>query len=510
MKRILLFLPVCAGIFCALFLAACTLGGSWENAAADDMETRYISPAEKLRVFPALAGASGYTSGTNAPAQAVDGNLGTFWLTTQLAHHSHVDIAVRESGSDPAGQNGVRHWLTVDLGEVHPRVSKLEYHPRTSNGANGNISSCEIYASEEVNMRINLERAIEKGLVKKAGESSGWTTNTGWQPAITFTGDGTATGTVQPVSARFIQIRSLAAAGNTILMAVGEIRLYEQDEHGVESVIDLSGSKAFACCMNRNQVGMTADKAIDGDTTTNWLTAEGQSSHGNAATLKEALPADPHFDAGHWITLDLGAVYSDISNLQIHRRQDGATLGNINALEIWASETMIDPNREENPGMYLAATARGLPYTSPGSGESWSVVSLPVTARYLHIVINNDEWTGSGGNNFDGLGLASAAEFRIMRDDGRYTIDKGYLFEAWVEGKKCLSLINEAERPNVRFLLFNNALDAAYAILVTEEPEFANFNDFSTRQNEVDAASTGVWDFIYYYFPLRKPPEFEL
>jgi hypothetical protein len=400
--------------------------------------------------------------GTSA-ANLLDGDLSTLWTTNRLDQFYIIDLSFRKEdgtlidGGDPAGLNGFRHWITVDLGQVVENISKLEYYPRkrsnTTQGVNQIVEGCEIYASEEVNLKINIKRALDAGLAKKVGEASGWSSNASdgaVKPAIIFTDDGTATGTATPVDARYIQLRvtDTSSAATDFNAAVGEIKLYTNDGSG-DTALDyatLTGVQAYADSHNGDQRVMFADKAIDGISgvdDNDWLSGP-ITNAGTALKVTEAialkanLPADPHFDVGHWITLDLGASPPAYTGLKYHRRRDNNALGNFSGVEIYASDSPIDPAQAVNSGMILVKIFTGLPIGTLNNVERWTLLDFgqPLNKRYLHIRITGEVYsTNAGyGNGYNAgpntgsevqptsggqlgvmWGSAAAAEFTIVR-----------------------------------------------------------------------------------------------
>jgi hypothetical protein len=393
----------------------------------------------------------------------LDGDLATLWTTNRLNHFYTMDLSFRDStgelvqAGDPANLGGFRHWITIDLGQVVNNISKLEYYPRNNTTANQRVRDCEIYTSEEVNLKINIKRALDANLAKKTGAASGWDTGAtiDWRPVIIFTGDGSALtdtdadkSAAAPVNARYIQMRVTGAERGTgdFNIAVGEIRLYTTNDGGTtHTVLEYpAGTQAYGDSHNKDQRGMLPMQAIDGDTGSPWLTgpvSDAVITGADAAlavSLKNNLPADPHFDVGHWITLDLGASPDPYTGLKYHRRRDNSTLGNFSGAEIYASDNLIDPAQASNPGMILVKTFTGLPIGTLNNVERWTLLDFgqTITKRYLHVRITGEIYaanggygnqynagpnTGSEGTVTDGSqlgdrwGSAAAAEFAIVR-----------------------------------------------------------------------------------------------
>ncbi|MDR1128000.1 MAG: InlB B-repeat-containing protein [Treponema sp.] len=401
-----------------------------------------------------VAGFSG-TTVDNSASNLLDENLTTLWTTNRLNQFYLMDLSFRDNNgnlnNDPAGLNGYRHWITIDLGEVVNNISKLEYYPREGGNLNQLVKDCEIYTSQEVNLKINIQRAIDAGLAKKVGETpvGGWdvTSSTGWRPAIVFTQDGTISGTPTPVNARYIQMRvtgTTQGIGNTYHIAVGELRLYTSN--GTETLLTYpAGTQAYGDSQNNDQVSMIPMQAIDGNTSTNWLSGYiNTSSYFNTAdftALKDNLPADPHFDVGHWVTLDLGSTPGTYSGLKYHRQQNTSNVGNFSGVEIYASDNLINPAVTTNTtsGMSLVKTFTGLPLGRLGaSTERWTLLDFgqSITKRYLHIRITGEVYSGPAGygNGYNAgpnaggegeakgsaqlgtpWGTAAAAEFTIVK-----------------------------------------------------------------------------------------------
>jgi uncharacterized repeat protein (TIGR02543 family) len=401
-----------------------------------------------------VVGASG-TTVNNSAANLVDDDLSTLWTTNRLNQFYLMDLSFRkDDGSiidagDPAGLSGYRHWITIDLGQAVDNISKLEYYPREGGNVNQLVKNCEIYTSEEVNLKINIQRAITANLAKKVGETpaGGWdvTSSTGWRPAITFTSDGTADGTAAPVRARYIQMRVTGTSQGTTgtyQMAVGELRLYTKTGETETVLTYPAGTQAYGDSHNSDQRGMLPMQAIDGSTSTNWLSGNiDVRSYFNStdfAALKANLPADPHFDVGHWITLDLGATPEAYTGLKYHRRRDNNNLGNFSGVEIYASNTLIDPAGASNAGMVLVKTFTGLPIGTLNNIERWTLLNFgqSINRRYLHIRITGEIYAANAGygndynagpntggevqaNNSqlgDRWGSAAAAEFTIVKE----------------------------------------------------------------------------------------------
>jgi hypothetical protein len=506
-----------SALICALTVLAC----DWENSAGDNMESRYVSPVKSLiTVIPTVIAASDDTDGANLPGNTADGDLNTYWLTTQLTHWAHYDLALAEAGGDV--YDGYRHWITIDLGEIRPRLSKLELHRRID-GAGGAIVKAEIYASEEVNLKINVEPAVNAGKARKVGEASNWPMSAGssgnWNSPVIFTGDGSEGGTPATVSARYIQLRSLhsntASVDKTNYTAsVQEIRLYELDEEGNESVVVYSpNANAFACCVNRDRQTSVPSNVINGDLTSSaaqvWISGgiNTNTAGANLAFLKARQPADYHFDVAHWITLDLGSVRDNILSLKVHNRRDSA-VGNISAMDVYASENFIDPDQAENPGMILAKSVNRLSWAqASATTETWKTVAFtePIKARYLHIRVTSDEFSGTGGTNFTNFGYAAAAEFQVLLVEGEYPgIDLSYLGEAYAEGLKKLAKMD----PSVySYVFLRNGLNAAKETLATPVDSTLTVPELLAIQETIDAQATSLWDLIYSMFPPNQPPE---
>jgi uncharacterized repeat protein (TIGR02543 family) len=433
--------------------------GWYTQAAAGTKFTTETTVNASLTLYarwsakPTIVGYSGTTVTDTAP-NLLDGDLATLWTTNRLNQFYTMDLSFRKTtgeliaAGDPAGLNGYRHWITIDLGQVVDNISKLEYHPRQGGGINQLVRDCEVYVSEEVNLKINIQRALDANLAKKVGTATGWdvvSSTTGWRPEITFTNDGSAGGTPTPVRARYIQLRvtgtSDAAAG-TYHAAVGEIKLYT-DNGTEEELVYPAGTQAYGDSHNADQRGMLPMQVIDGNATgSNWLSGNINIStvfnQSDFEALLANLPADPHFDVGHWITLDLGASPEPYTGLKYHRRRDNNALGNFSGVEIYASNTLIDPAAASNPGMSLVKTFTGLPIGTLNNVERWTLLDFgqPVDKRYLHIRITGEIYTANAsyGNDYnagpntgnesqvsDGgqlgprWGSAAAAEFTIVR-----------------------------------------------------------------------------------------------
>jgi uncharacterized repeat protein (TIGR02543 family) len=416
--------------------------------------TSSVTLYARWNIKPTIVGASGTTVDASAP-NLLDGDLATRWTTNRLNQFYHMDMSFRDADGnliatgDPAGLNGYRHWITIDLGQAIDNISKLEYYPRDGGNVNQLVEDCEIYASEEVNLKINIQRAINAGLAKKVGAVAGWdvTSSTGWRPAITFTADGTAAGIPAPVKARYIQLRvtkTTQGTTGTYQMAAGEIRLYTTDGMTDTVLVYPAGTQAYGSSQNNDQRGMLPMMVIDGNTNTNWLSGNINVTSAFNQTdfdaLKTNLPADPHFDVGHWITLDLGASPEAYTGLMYHRRRDNVSTGNFSGVEIYTSDNAIDPAVSGNTGtgMSLVKTFTGLPIGNLNNVERWTLLdfSQAINKRYLHIRITGEIYSANAGygNEYNAgpdtgsevqptsggqlgvmWGSADAAEFTVVR-----------------------------------------------------------------------------------------------
>jgi uncharacterized repeat protein (TIGR02543 family) len=346
---------------------------------------------------------SATVDGVNHPDNLADGNTSTYWLTTQLPHFSQLDIALTDN--DPAGLYGFRHWATLDLGEVKTGLTKIRYHDRNGSST-GDVSACEIFASEEVPLRNNVTRLVTLGKAQKVGSASGWTTGStvGWRE-ITFT---------TPVNARFIQFKGLAYNGTINAMAIGELEVYA-DTVKVEAI------HCSADSGNQGQTGMYPALAIDGSTTTTFLTAQLSPSSGDYITAANAtaakailaphLPPDWHFDIGHWVTIDLGTAVSTIQGITISRGS-GGNRARINDVDIYVSPNPIY-------GMGTAAQNAGMEFMGsfsqhPVNNNLWTISFTPAQpVRYLHIRVTS-AYFGSENYGVD-FGFASAPEIGVLK-----------------------------------------------------------------------------------------------
>lgn len=335
--------------------------------------------------------------GAYIPDNLADGSTATWWQTTQLPHFNHLDLALAEN--DPAGKFGFRHWATVDLGQVVTGLTKLRYHDRPGSST-GDIIDCDVYASEEVNLKINIERAVNAGKAQKIGEARGWAqgSTVGWRE-ITFT---------QPVNARFVQIRVLAS-GTQNAMSISELELYAgASQVPVSAICGSSG--------NQGQTGMYPANAIDGSITNNYLTAQ-LTSYLNAATAADAkailephLPPDYRFDVGHWVTIDLGVPVNTLQGIRIQRRSDGKY--RINDVDIYASADPIYGMGTvlQNAGMFFVKSAS----QHPVNNNSWTIsFTTAGPVRYLHIRVHS-AYFGSENYGTD-FGFASASEIEVLK-----------------------------------------------------------------------------------------------
>jgi uncharacterized repeat protein (TIGR02543 family) len=340
---------------------------------------------------------SNTVDGAYIPDNLADGNTGTWWQTTQLPQFNHLDLALVEN--DPAGKFGFRHWATVDLGQVVTGLTKLRYHDRPGSST-GDIIDCDVYASEEVNLKINIERAVDAGKAQKIGEARGWAqgSTVGWRE-ISFT---------QPVNARFVQIRVLAS-GTQNAMSISEVELYAgAAQVPVSAICGSSG--------NQGQTGMYPANAMDGSITNNYLTAQ-LTSYLNAATADAAkavllpyLPPDYHFDVGHWVTIDLGVPVSSLQGIRIQRRNDGRY--RINDVDIYASADPIYGmgTATQNVNMFFVRSASQHPVNS----NAWTIdFTTAVPVRYLHIRVHS-AYFGSENYGTD-FGFASASEIEVLK-----------------------------------------------------------------------------------------------
>jgi hypothetical protein len=333
------------------------------------------------------------------PENLADGDTGTWWQTTQLPHFNHLDLALVEN--DPAGQFGFRHWATVDLGQVVTGLTKFRYHDRPGSST-GDIIDCDVYVSEEVNLKINIERAVNAGKAQKAGEARGWAqgSTVGWRE-IVF---------AQPVNARFVQIRTLAS-GSQNAMAIGEMELYAgSSQVPVSAICGSSG--------NQGRTGMYPAKAIDGSIASddNYLTAQltsylnATTAGGAKAVLLPHLPPDYRFDVGHWVTIDLGVPVNSLQGIRIVRRNDGKY--RINDVDIYASADPIYGmgTAVQNANMFFVKSAS----QHPVNNNAWTIdFTTAVPVQYLHIRIHS-AYFGSENYGTD-FGFASTSEIEVLK-----------------------------------------------------------------------------------------------
>jgi uncharacterized repeat protein (TIGR02543 family) len=348
-------------------------------------------------------------------ANLADGNTSTTWSGERLHHFGHVDLQhYDDSGvykdTDTTGMKGFRHWITIDLGEVVADIKELRYQPRWNTSAGQAVKSGEVYASSEVPLRINIQPAIDEGKVQKVATITDWPgTNVAserWDVAAFDTA----------VSARYIQLRVFTtstqpAANVNFNVAVGELKLFKSE--GTE--IPLTGKSVMACCINKDQQAMIANRAIDGtinNASNAWLSGPIMISETpNFALLKSSLPKDYRLDVGHWVTLDLGEVATDVTGFSYTRYNSN---GPISDLEIWASSNTINPanTATQNNGMFLVKSATCLGIAT--SGTTTVDFGVAQTARYLHIRIYSHQ-VKSNGDYLAMYGYADAAEFAVVR-----------------------------------------------------------------------------------------------
>jgi hypothetical protein len=508
MRRIIYWAVLAGILFC---------GCDFENDAGDNVESRFVSPVSKLEIVTPQAAASSDTASgdENDASKAIDGELSTFWSTVQLNQWTHTDLSVTNPS---APLYGLLHWITIDLGQVVDNLTKFQFHGRV--GGSAPLSDVDIYVSEEVNLKVNIQRAVNAGKAWKAGSGSGWRTNVAvgdWETPVVFKD---ITGVENPISARYIQIRPTAGRGDDEDWAAsaGEIRLYYRDAEGNEQILDyttLPYASAYSCCTNKDRSTWIATNAIDGNPGSDnlWITGPLKPTTPNPVVdrtlLAQYLPADYHFDVGHWITLDLGKTVDKMLSLQFHRRRDGSSNGNISGMDIYASNDEIDPARTDNAdrGMFLARSITNLPYAALGSTgeETWSVVSFvePVEARYLHIRVTGERQTDNR-ENISGW-AASAAEFRIIRLSDEYTgLDISYLMDAYNTGK--LKLL-EMDRASAQYIMLFSKVNAVKEYLEKTNLDGLTILQEIERQTEIDNMAEALWNVIYTYFPPKAPPE---
>jgi uncharacterized repeat protein (TIGR02543 family) len=390
------------------------------------------------------------SSDTANMGNLADGDLSTRWAAARLNHFGHVDLQYYDNSgvyqdNDPAGARGLRHWVTIDMGEVVNDITGFGYLRRQGAGATQSISGCEVYVSTEVPLKMsNVAMAIAEGKAQKAAETTSWSTAADsaavWQN-LTF----------PAVNARYIQFRATmtSSSGNGVdsgdfNVGVGELRIYKESQTATPTAFP-AGAVAIASSSNRDRFGDNAIRVIDGSTSSFWLSGPfrlGISNTSNTPTaaeitaLKNNQPADYRFDTGHWVTLDLGEEADDITGFRYFRRNDNSHQGNISDFEIWASPNPIDPAKTavENTGLFFVKTVPhynkdgtvNLPITALNNAAdtdtNWNKVDFGgsiAPARYLHIRILSHVYTYSGitGNvaQLGNLGYAAAAEFDVIR-----------------------------------------------------------------------------------------------
>lgn len=255
------------------------------------------------------------TSGGDVPANALDGNAST-----------------RYSSGIPQS-NATTHTFTVDM------QSAKSFSQITLESGGDYARNYQVFVSND---------------------------GTNWGTAVASGSSSTALTTITfaQVSARYVQVRQVTAAGVGSWWSIYEFNVYGSNSGNAGAPLTRTGWVLTASATGGADV---ASRAVDGSTTTRWSSGLAQSV-ASTQTLTIDMLATQSFDK---ITLDSGGDYA--RNYQVYVSNNGTTWGTAIATGTGASGvTTITFAQQSARYIQIRQT------TSAGTGSWWSIYELNV------------------------------------------------------------------------------------------------------------------------------------
>ncbi|NEO32815.1 MAG: PKD domain-containing protein [Symploca sp. SIO3C6] len=308
-------------------LTVTDVDGTTDTKTVTDFITVSVpSNSHLTRISPSTATAdSQETVGENGrTSNAIDGNSSTIWHTQW---YNQIDA--------------LPHYIDLDLDATYTVVG-LTYLPRQDGSENGHIQNYEVYVSND---GTNWEKKAEGTWTYSSDEKT-----------VYF----------PTVSTRYVRLRATSSVNDNQFTSAAELQV-------IVSPSKLRPSTATAD--SQQSISESADKAIDGDSSTIWHTQ----------WYPQISPLPHHID------LDLGETYT-VVGLTYLPRQDGSQNGNIQNYEVYVSN---DGNSWQ----------RQVGDTWTDSSDEKTVHFPSISTRYVRLRATSEV----NGNQF-----TSAAEINVL------------------------------------------------------------------------------------------------
>lgn len=313
-------------------------------------------------------------SGENSPSAAVDNDTGTWY-------HSAWNLNQGGAGPTNLTNDEENRYIQLTLEET-TTIAALRYLARSKESSNGDYGNGVVKGYQVwVSTNDTVTAGSKDGFTKVAEGTWPASDNTAWQLAEFST----------PVSAKHVRLYGTdthvnGTSGSNQYISAAEIRLITEINRPTPDgnlCRPSDGVSVTATCSNTEESGHTADKVIDGDTSSNasrWTTV----SDGAGTTER-------------WIKLDLGAQRS-FSRVNIYWN------------ELNATNYVIETSPTGADGSWTPQVTKT---EKPDSSYMVYRFSSSVQARYVRLRVTAYDHAAGLSNWFN----VSVYEIEVYRDD---------------------------------------------------------------------------------------------
>ena len=313
-------------------------------------------------------------SGENSPSAAVDNDTGTWY-------HSAWNLNQGGAGPTNLTNDEENRYIQLTLEET-TSIAALRYLARSKEASNGDYGNGVVKGYQVwVSTNDTVTAGSKDGFTKVAEGTWPASDNTAWQLAEFST----------PVSAKHVRLYGTdthvnGTSGSNQYISAAEIRLITEINRPTPDgnlCRPSDGVSVTATCSNTEESGHTADKVIDGDTSSNasrWTTV----SDGAGTTER-------------WIKLDLGAQRS-FSRVNIYWN------------ELNATNYVIETSPTGADGSWTPQVTKT---EKPDSSYMVYRFSSSVQARYVRLRVTAYDHAAGLSNWFN----VSVYEIEVYRDD---------------------------------------------------------------------------------------------